>query len=379
MAPNVRPRGGASTAGNTPTDRGTETPGPEPSSMSLPEKIEAARRRIAELEEQERMRIELETMEAQIRQLEGQNTSTGALRTPVAHTTTHPIRRAPKTRELPTYKGKNIKEAQDFFYQAELKWREDNDITWTTDAAKVTHCASCFEGIARDIWKRREKTVGVDNTSWEDFVEFMKNSISDPENRNLDAIGRLDKAQQRPNQSVQNFVSYLDSLEDDLGTVDATQSRNNLLAKLRPDIRDEIDRRDDIPAGRERLIALAVRIENRLEKRNRNSNRHDEPTGQRMGRDDSRDRRDHRRDRGRTQSPRREPHLKREDGVATTPNNISTSNTKYHRNVTCFRCNKEGHYATACPALACHNCKKLGHKAYMCPEPKKSGNGSAPQ
>ena len=71
MAPNVRPRGGASTAGNTLTDRGIETPGPEPSSMTLPEKIEAARRYIAELEEQERMRIELETMEAQIRQLEG--------------------------------------------------------------------------------------------------------------------------------------------------------------------------------------------------------------------------------------------------------------------------------------------------------------------
>jgi hypothetical protein len=67
IAPNVRPRGGASTAGNTPIDKGIETPGLEPLSMTLPEKIEAARRRIAELEEQERIRIELETIEAQIR------------------------------------------------------------------------------------------------------------------------------------------------------------------------------------------------------------------------------------------------------------------------------------------------------------------------
>jgi hypothetical protein len=51
MAPNVRPRGGVSTAGNTPTDRGIETPGPELLSMIFPEKIEAARRYIAELEE----------------------------------------------------------------------------------------------------------------------------------------------------------------------------------------------------------------------------------------------------------------------------------------------------------------------------------------
>jgi hypothetical protein len=62
------------------------------------------------------MRIELEIIEAQIRQLKGQNSSTGALRIPIAHTAIYPIRRAPKTRELPTYKGKNIKEAQDFFY-----------------------------------------------------------------------------------------------------------------------------------------------------------------------------------------------------------------------------------------------------------------------
>jgi hypothetical protein len=66
------------------------------------------------------------------------------------------IRRAPKTRELPTYKGKSIKEAQDFFYQAELKWCKDGGITWAIDIAKVIYYTSCFEGIARNIWKYRE-------------------------------------------------------------------------------------------------------------------------------------------------------------------------------------------------------------------------------
>jgi hypothetical protein len=74
------------------------------------------------------------------------------------------VRRASKTRELPTYKGKSIKEAQDFFYQMELKWRKDGGITWATDAAKVTHYTSCFKGIARDIWKYRERLVGVNTT-----------------------------------------------------------------------------------------------------------------------------------------------------------------------------------------------------------------------
>jgi hypothetical protein len=65
--------------------------------------------------------------------------------------------KALKTMELLTYKGRNIKEAQDSFYQAELKWHEDSRITWSIDIIKVTHCASCFEGIARDIRKYREQ------------------------------------------------------------------------------------------------------------------------------------------------------------------------------------------------------------------------------
>jgi predicted DNA-binding protein YlxM (UPF0122 family) len=128
----------------------------------------------------------------------------------------------------------------------------------------VTHCVSSFEGIARDIWKRKERRIGVDNTSWEDFKEFMKNSISDPENRNLDAIAKHDEAHQRPNQSVQTFVSYLDSLEDELGIVDDQQRRNNLLAKLKPELRKQLSLQGQIPNNRELLIALAVRLESHL-------------------------------------------------------------------------------------------------------------------
>ncbi len=230
--------------------------------LGVAEKLEAARIRIAELEAEARARAELEVMQDRIRQLEGASLSTAPIRDPIVSTAVTPLRRAPKTRELPIYKGKTIKDAQDFFYQAELKWREDDDITWSTDAAKVTHCVSCFSGIARDVWKRRERLVGVDNTNWEEFVEFMKDAISDPSNRSLDAIKRHDTAQQRSYQSVQSFVSYLDSLEDELGYTDDLQRRNFLLAKLKPEIRQEVDRQGEIPTRRERLISLAIRIEN---------------------------------------------------------------------------------------------------------------------
>ena len=375
-----------STPGDTPTDS-SGTLGGQPSqeltNTGLADKLAAAHRRIAELEEEVRIRAELEAAEAQIRQLESVNASasTAAVtqRVPVAQPAVYPIRRAPKTRELPNYKGRTIKEAQDFFYQAELKWREDGDITWNTDAAKVTHCVSCFEGVARDVWKRKERTMGVDNTSWEEFMEFMKNAISDPENRSVDAITKYQEAMQRPNQSVQSFVSYLDSLEDDLGYDGGPQSRNNLLGKLKPEIRMEINRQGNIPTSRERLIAAAVRVENHLSLFSDKPGRREETSGHRRHKGAGSDKGEHRQKRGRSRSPQRDSGRRRFDSVATGSNSTPTTGIRDKSSVTCYRCKKEGHYASACTTQACFNCGKEGHRAYACPEPKKQGKEGAPQ
>lgn len=40
--------------------------------------------------------------------------------------------------------------------------------------------------------------MGVDNTTWEEFQEFMKDSITDMENRSLGAITKHNDAMQRP-------------------------------------------------------------------------------------------------------------------------------------------------------------------------------------
>jgi hypothetical protein len=108
------------------------------------------------------------------------------------------VRRAPKTRELPTYKGKSIKEAQDFFYQVELKWYKDGRITWTTDVVKVIYYTSYFEDIARDIWKYRKQSVDINSTDWETFIEFIKDSILDPENRSNNALAKFKDTKQQP-------------------------------------------------------------------------------------------------------------------------------------------------------------------------------------
>jgi hypothetical protein len=344
------------------------------------EKLRAVEDRIRALKEEERLTRELREREKELETLlqvrdtrVSQETNSERGRNQDAGTTTagrtwQP--RAPKTRELKPYRGKTVKEAEDFFYDAELKWRQDEDITWKTDAAKITHCVSAFEGTPKTIWRRKEAADGIDTMMWEDFKEFMKDSVSDPENRNMDALLKWEEAKQREGQSVQSFVAYLDQQEDELGIYDDFQKRNNLLAKLREDIRMRIDDEMHIPRKREELIALAIRKENNINRysRGRPRNTYQAP----------------RRERSlsprtepaysRTRSPKRETTRER-GGPSTAPNNepIRTRNVA---DVVCYKCQKKGHYATKCPDKTCYNCGRTGHLASTCVAPKDSGKGN---
>jgi hypothetical protein len=383
MAPRGQ-RNTSSTADNTPegSNPPVEQQTGQDTGTTLAEKLEAAQRRITELEEEQRKKNELEALEARIRQLQGAvGVYTVHQREDGATPALYPVRRrAPKTRELPIYKGKTIKEHQIFFYQAELKWREDMDLTWITDAEKVTHCASSFEGTARDVWKRREQMIGVNNTSWEDFKTFMKDAIADPGNRSMQSLTAYEKAAQRPNQSVQSFVSYLDSLEEDLGYAGTPQSRDILLAKMREEIREEINRQGNASTDREELIAQAVRIENFMGLYSKKSVDYEGQRGHKRKAEEEGGRRDGNK-RERSRSPRRDISRRRYDTAATGVNSIPTTTGNGRKEITCFKCQKVGHYATACPSqISCYNCGKPGHKSFSCPEPRRqSGNASAPQ
>ncbi|KAE8441046.1 hypothetical protein EG329_006083 [Mollisiaceae sp. DMI_Dod_QoI] len=325
---------------------------------TLQEKHDAALRRIAELEAQIRLEEETRELYTQINRLEQRSIRRESDATPA---TTQLLSRAPKTRELP----------------AELKWREDQDRTWVTDASKITHCVSCFKGIPRDIWRRRERRTGVDNTTWEKFQEFMKDSITDTENRSLGAITKYNNAMQRPGQSVQAFVSYLESLEDDLGYIDDKTSRNFLLAKLRPEIREDITHHGQIPPTRERLVAAAVHVENH-QKLFRVRENPERVAGDKDGtRQGKRDRKGKAVDRERSRSPRRESPIPQRPSYASSANATPVEQRRDLSSIRCHKCQKMGHYATTCPELKCYNCNQVGHRAWSCPQPKRSGNDRA--
>jgi hypothetical protein len=359
---------------SNPTTAGL-TPGSNASgeAASIQANLAATLAKIAELEAIQKQRDELAAAEARLATLlaNSQHLRYPEARPSATGTLSLPLRRAPKSRELKIYKGKSIKEAHDWFYDAELKWREDQDLTWTTDAAKITHCVSAFEGVPKEIWRRKERAEGIDNMLWEDFVDFMKDSISDPANRNMDALTKHNDARQRDNQTVHSFVTYLDTQEDELGITDDFQKRNNFLAKLRPEIRRKIDDSMDIPRSREALIALAVRMENNINRYRKSRDRTNGDSNKERRR--SRSPRSENRDRG-----SRPPY---QGSRSLTNPNSAPLGTRRVADITCYKCSRKGHYASKCPSgfsdRTCYNCNQAGHISTNCPQPKKSGNGGS--
>ena len=84
--------------------------------------------------------------------------------------------------------------------------------------------------------------------------------MENPENRRLAAAQKYDSARQEQSQSVNDFVIYLEMLEDDLDEFIAVQKKDHLLYRLRKNIRERLQMMTNISITRDRFAALTQRI-----------------------------------------------------------------------------------------------------------------------
>ncbi|KAK6614472.1 hypothetical protein H4I96_00793 [Botrytis cinerea] len=163
---------------------------------------------------------------------------------------------------LEKYAGENIGKAKDFFFQAEIMFRSDGGYHFPTDEKKIDHVIQYFERQPLSVWRRYESESANTGLSWLDFKEYMYDSIMDKGNRQRQAIQRIIHAKQQPGQSVNAFVSYLESLEEDIELEADSIRRERLLAGLRPHIAKRISESLQQPESRGELIKQACRLEN---------------------------------------------------------------------------------------------------------------------
>ncbi|KAF2159422.1 hypothetical protein M409DRAFT_60773 [Zasmidium cellare ATCC 36951] len=117
-------------------------------------------------------------------------------------------------------------------------------------------------GEAQERWHNLYSIDDVENGyTYADFKDFVRDAVGDPVNRMLSVTLEYDKIRQREGQTVQQFATELDTLEDQLGDYSEPQRVRHLLAKLQPALRPAIVKYHEIPKTRQELVTLATRIE----------------------------------------------------------------------------------------------------------------------
>jgi hypothetical protein len=213
-----------------------------------------------------------------------------------------------------------------------------------------------LEGETLDAWLRHEKESG--EVTWEDFKQMLRDLLQDPVTRALSQGLRYDRAQQRTGQTVQQFVNYLDELEAELEPYSDGHRKQHLLAKLRPELRRALGNYQELPATRTQVINLAIQLEANMEKgtkgitlvdrtqagqsqKQQSGGQPTKPHGQRP-----RGKSSERKQVGTPQAdkPRQSGSNRPQSGGA-----AQTFRGTPLKFITCYQCNKKGHYANDCP------------------------------
>ncbi|RMD44860.1 hypothetical protein DV735_g319, partial [Chaetothyriales sp. CBS 134920] len=212
-----------------------------------------------------------------------------------AATTPMPVAEGHKTLVNPDpYKGKTHREFLDFMYKCEVNFRRDRH-QFDTEESKVLYTLSLCEGTPMGRWREHEATL-EGNPSWQEFKTFMENLITHPENQHLNMERKWKAATQKENQTVQDFILYLETIAPYLEDMSDKWKATQLLLGLQPPIANTIIARADPPTSYEPLQHLAERIEatqrwNIRESRNQwpsDNNPNRIPRGTRRGRDTGR-------------------------------------------------------------------------------------------
>jgi len=127
-----------------------------------------------------------------------------------------------------------------------------------------------LEGEPKEAWYTRweRMLVAQEPLTWLAFTEFLLDQVDDPVNRRIDAAEKYNTANQKRDQTVRAFATYLDALESQMPQYNEAQLVMHLFAKLRPELRRALTNYHQIPTTREALISLASTLERNVNKSN---------------------------------------------------------------------------------------------------------------
>ncbi|KAF2083151.1 hypothetical protein K490DRAFT_13, partial [Saccharata proteae CBS 121410] len=175
-------------------------------------------------------------------------------------------RRHIKPRDPEKFNGKNMKQYRDYISDCETAFDTCRDFFMNEERTFLNWSAMFLEGDPKIAWRKHEKRMrsAGEPIDWNMYKKFLIDLLVDPVNRGLNAATKHDEAKQRPGQTVRQFVTYLETLEEELAPTSEESQVQTLYAKLRKELKTAITNHMTVPATREELVVVATTMETNL-------------------------------------------------------------------------------------------------------------------
>ena len=307
---------------NTPEDDGAQSPETE----TLQQKHARLTAAVAE----KRMREEIEEMEREIAgEAPAPHLERGRGQKRIASDTaetSNPHKFYFRSKSPPTFEGKTLKEVSIFKTRWEIEFAAQPPME---ERRQVAIAATGLRGTPLEAWGRKTEDI----EEWDKFINWCRDLVKDPANRTMLAYLQLKDAKQRKNQSVRDFVNYIEEQEKHIpdNEDDTLRKAWFLLVSLDEEIRQGVMKENKTITSREQVIAAAQRQEELIR----------DARGRHRDTSRSPSRRDARPPRG-----RRGGAFSRTLATHTKEEKPPKDNTSAPR---CYNCQKIGHIAANCP------------------------------
>lgn len=158
----------------------------------------------------------------------------------------------------PSFDGKSIKGLQKYDNGWKAHFRAMPRVAEDDYGARIAGAATHLSGVAMQAWVRETREFD----RWEDFIQFLRSTISDPATRKSEALMSLATKRQKTEQSVRDLLAEIEQLEEDIPPMSEEERKAwTLLNALTPALRAEVIRDNKEITSREQVLASAQRHE----------------------------------------------------------------------------------------------------------------------